>query len=98
HFENFCNEDGIKYTGEISLTTLTDFRAGRRVTVKDGEEVTEREITGSTSGKELETMRAFCAFAKKHGCIGETTQRKCGRRKRRTALHCHSRPRKWTPS
>ncbi len=71
HFRAFCDGAAIKYVQEITLTTLTDFRAGRRVTVQDGDETHERDIAGSTSGKELETMRAFCAFGKKHGWFPE---------------------------
>lgn len=71
HFQAFCDRTGVKYVQEITLTTLTDFRASRRVTIQKGDEIIERDIAGSTSGKELETMRAFCAFAKKHGWIAE---------------------------
>ena len=71
HFRAFCEKAGVRYVEEIDLATLTDFRAGRRVVVQDGDASEERSLAASTSGKELETLRAFCAFAKKHRWIGE---------------------------
>jgi site-specific recombinase XerD len=61
----------VRYVQEITLATVTDFRAGRRVVIRDGAETQARDLAASTSGKELETLRAFCAFGKKHGWIPE---------------------------
>lgn len=58
HLQSFCDPKDARYMQEISLGTLTDFRASRLV-------------APSTSGKELETLRAFCAFAKRRGWLPE---------------------------
>lgn len=59
HFEAFC---GTMHVDQTDLGLLTDFRASRHV-------------KASTSGKELETLWAFCAFAKKRGWIAENYAR-----------------------
>lgn len=58
HLTAFCATRGIALVQDIDLETLTDFRSGRKV-------------APSTSGKELETLRAFCGFAKKRKWIEE---------------------------
>ena len=58
HLQTFCDASDTRYVQEISLGTLTDFRASRPVAL-------------STSSKELETLRAFCAFARKRGWLPE---------------------------
>ena len=75
HFRAFCEKTGIRHIEEIDLGALTDFRAGRRVVVQAGDTTEERNLAPSTSGKELETLRAFCAFAKKHHWIAENFAR-----------------------
>ncbi len=50
HLRAFCEGTGITAVDQIDLGTLTGFRAGRKV-------------AASTSAKELEALRAFCAFA-----------------------------------
>jgi site-specific recombinase XerD len=58
HLAAFCASRGIRGMDGIDLGMLTDFRAGRKV-------------EPSTSGKELETLRAFCAFCKKRAWMVE---------------------------
>ena len=62
HLVDFCASKGIRAMDGIDLGALTDFRAGRKV-------------KPSTSSKELETLRAFCAFAKKRGWLPENFAR-----------------------
>ncbi len=54
----FCEARGRRDITALDLGVLTDFRASRKV-------------AASTSGKELETLRAFCAFARKRGWMAE---------------------------
>jgi integrase/recombinase XerD len=58
HLSAFFAERGITLIQDIDLGTLTDFRSARKV-------------APSTSGKELETLRAFCAFCKKRKWMDE---------------------------
>ena len=58
HFQQFSDKYKVRHIAEIDLAALTDFRASR-------------EVAASTSRKELETLRAFCSFAKKRGWIEE---------------------------
>lgn len=58
HLEAFCRARGVLHVDHLDLGLLTDFRASRGV-------------APSTSGKELETLRAFCAFAVKRGWMPE---------------------------
>ncbi|MGA2721419.1 MAG: tyrosine-type recombinase/integrase [Bryobacteraceae bacterium] len=70
HLSAFCASRGIRAVDGIDLGALTDFRAGRVVPAKTEDEA-PRPISPSTSGKELETLRAFCAFAKKRRWMAE---------------------------
>lgn len=58
YFERFCEAVKARHIAEVDLAVLTDFRAGRKV-------------AASTSRKELEALRTFCAFAKKRSWIEE---------------------------
>ena len=58
YFERFCEAVKVRHIAEVDLAVLTDFRASRNV-------------AASTSRKELEALRTFCAFAKKRGWIEE---------------------------
>ena len=58
YLTDFCKGNELRQIQEVDLGILTDFRASRNV-------------KASTSGKELETLRAFCAFAKKRRWIEE---------------------------
>jgi len=58
HLSGFCAAAGLSLIQDIDLGVLTDFRAARKV-------------APSTSGKELETLRAFCAFCRKRKWIDE---------------------------
>ncbi|MGA9623968.1 MAG: tyrosine-type recombinase/integrase [Bryobacteraceae bacterium] len=58
HLAGFCASKGIRAMDGMDLGELTDFRAGRKV-------------KPSTSSKELETLRAFCAFSKKRGWMAD---------------------------
>jgi site-specific recombinase XerD len=58
HLSTFCTSKGVRAMDGIDLGSLTDFRAGRKV-------------KPSTSSKELETLRAFCAFSKKRGWMAD---------------------------
>lgn len=70
HLSAFCASRGIRAMDGIDLGALTDFRASRMVPAKaEGE--APRPVSPSTSGKELETLRAFCAFSKKRGWMPE---------------------------
>jgi len=62
HLENFCRVRGAIHADQIDLALLTDFRASRK-------------IKPSTSGKELETLRSFSAFARKRGWMAENFAR-----------------------
>lgn len=66
HLEAFCRSRGVIHVDQIDLSLLTDF-----FVLAKSEEGTPRPIKPSTSSKELETLRAFCAFAKKRGWIQE---------------------------
>lgn len=68
HLEAFCRRGGVIHVDRIDLSLLTDFRLSRFVPAKSEDE-TPRPIKPSTSGKELETLRAFCAFTNKRGWI-----------------------------
>jgi site-specific recombinase XerD len=70
HLSTFCTSKGIRAMDGIDLGALTDFRAGRMVPGKTENEAA-RPISPSTSSKELETLRAFCAFSKKRGWMPE---------------------------
>jgi integrase/recombinase XerD len=74
HLSGFCVSKGIRRMDGIDLGVLTDFRAGRTVPARDENEA-PRPISPSTSSKELETLRAFCAFAKKRGWLPENFAR-----------------------
>lgn len=68
HLLAFCESRSRLNIASLDLALLTDFRAGRTVAPKtEGEP--HCQISPSTSGKELETLRAFCAFALKRGWI-----------------------------
>ena len=68
HLRAFCESRGCVRLADADLALLTDFRAGRNVpAANEGE--TARPIAPSTSGKELEALRAFCAFALKREWI-----------------------------
>jgi len=58
----FCAARDVRNMGELDLGLLTDFRAGR-------------QVAASTSGKELETLRAFCGFARRRGWLPENYAR-----------------------
>lgn len=58
HLEGFCKARGLLHVDHLDLAVLTNFRASRNV-------------APSTSGKELKTLRSFCAFAKKRDWITE---------------------------
>jgi site-specific recombinase XerD len=62
HLKAFCQGRGAVQVDQIDLALLTDFRAAR-------------DIQPSTSGKELETLRAFSAFAVKRGWMSENFAR-----------------------
>jgi integrase/recombinase XerD len=58
HLKTFCDGAGITLIQYLDLAALTDFRSGRKV-------------AASTSGKELETLRAFFAFCKKRKWVDD---------------------------
>lgn len=62
HLIHFCESRQANAMDAIDLGLLTDFRASRKV-------------APSTSGKELETLRAFCAFAKKRCWLSDNYAR-----------------------
>jgi len=70
HLSTFCASRGIRAMDGIDLGELTDFRAGRKAPARTENE-SPRPISPATSGKELETLRAFCAFSKKRGWMPE---------------------------
>lgn len=70
HLKVFAESEGVRSVEDIDLTLLTEFRSRRRVGIPEGAEH-ERPIKASTSRKELETLRAFCAFAMQHKWIPE---------------------------
>jgi integrase/recombinase XerD len=70
HLSAFCSSRSVRAMDGIDLGTLTDFRASRLVPPRTENEA-PRPISPTTSGKELETLRAFCAFAKKRAWILE---------------------------
>jgi len=74
HLRGFLEAIGRRSIEDLDLSMLTDYRASR--TVQRPGEDKPRPIAGTTSGKELETLRAFCAFAELHGWIPENYARK----------------------
>jgi site-specific recombinase XerD len=63
HFAAFCDRANVRSILELDLGLLTNFRASRGV-------------AASTSGKELETLRAFCEFCAARKWIAENYARK----------------------
>ncbi|MEK7752189.1 MAG: tyrosine-type recombinase/integrase, partial [Acidobacteriota bacterium] len=63
HLKTFCDGAGVHNIQEVDLGLFTDFRAAR-------------PVAASTSGKELETLRAFCAFATERKWLAENYARK----------------------
>ncbi len=58
HLAAFCAARGVAHVDQLGVDVFTDFRSSR-------------QVKPSTSGKELETLRAFCGFARKLGAIPE---------------------------
>jgi hypothetical protein len=81
HLQAFGRGRGITQIDQVDLALLTDFRASRKV-------------QPSTSGKELETLRAFCAFAAKRGWISENFAKELSAPLESGPPGCHSKPRK----
>src|ERR1039458_9097804 len=74
HLKAFMESLGLRSVEDIDLEVLTAFRAGRMVKATEADEPS-RPIAATTSGKELETLRAFCAFAVVHGWIEQNFAR-----------------------
>jgi site-specific recombinase XerD len=70
HFEAFCSRQAYNSLSAVTLETFTTLRASRRG--RDGESM----ITSLTQRKEIECLRAFCAFACDRGWLKENFAKK----------------------
>jgi len=68
HLKAFAKSKGFLSIDDMDLALLTAFRAQRVVIGRDG---APRPIKAATSGKELEALRAFGAFAVEQGWIAD---------------------------